>query len=102
MTIYRVYNLQTSVTLWEGAAADEQAALDACARDAGYSDDASIPDEVRSPFIVVGNVDREDDCLDKRSEIDRAKASFAAAHGMTGTTNSAITKAWKRAGKPGI
>ena len=35
----------------------------------------SIPDEVRSPFIVVGNVDREDDCLDKRSEIDRAKAS---------------------------
>ena len=48
MTIYRVYNSQTSVTLWEGAAADEQAALDACARDAGYSDDASIPDEVRS------------------------------------------------------
>lgn len=49
----RVYNSQTGIVLWEGEAADEQAALDACARDAGYDDDASIPDEVRSPFITA-------------------------------------------------
>ena len=96
----RVYNSQTGIVLWEGEAADEQAALDACAREAGYGDDASIPDEVRSPFIVVGDVERENACLDKRAAIDAAKVAFASAHGMTGATNSAITKAWKRAGKP--
>lgn len=102
MTKYRVYNSQTGATLWEGEAKDYQAALDAAARAAGYSDDASIPDEIRSPFICVGNLDREADCLDKRSVIDAAKAAFAKANGLEGATNSAITKAWKRAGKPGV
>lgn len=48
-----VYNCQTSITLWEGEAEDEQAALDAAAREAGYTDDASIPDECRSDHIKV-------------------------------------------------
>lgn len=98
----RVYNSQTGIVLWEGEAADEQSALDAAARDAGYTDDTSIPDEVRSPFIVVGDVERENACLSKRTAIDAAKTAFAAAHGLVGATNSAITKAWKRAGKPGL
>lgn len=96
----KVYNSQTGIVLWEGHVADEQAALDAAARDAGYADDASITDEVRSPFIVVGDVEREAACLDRRASIDAAKTAFAASHGLTGATNSAITKAWKRAGKP--
>lgn len=98
----RVYNSQTGIVLWEGSADDEQAALDAAAREAGYSDDASIPDELRSPFIVVGDVEREASCIDKRRAIDEAKASFAAANGLVGASNSAITKAWKRAGNPGL
>jgi D-tyrosyl-tRNA(Tyr) deacylase len=32
--------------------------------------------------------------------IEAAKARFAAAHDMSGASRSAITKAWKRAGKP--
>ncbi len=44
---------------------------------------------------------RERALTDKRTAIDAAKAKFAAAHDMTGASNSAISKAWKRAGKPG-
>jgi len=83
----RVYNSQTSIVLWEGVADSEQAALDAAARAAGYSDNASIPDEVRS---------------NRRQAIDAAKAAFARSHGLAGASNSAITKAWKRAGKPTV
>jgi len=98
----RVYNSQTSIVLWEGVADSEQAALDAAARAAGYSDNASIPDEVRSPFIVVGDIEREEDCENRRQAIDAAKAAFARSHGLAGASNSAITKAWKRAGKPTV
>lgn len=48
----------------------------------------------------AGDIQLEAARLARRAEIDAAKAAFAAQNGLTGASNSAITKAWKRAGKP--
>lgn len=57
---------------------------------------ASYPEDYQA-----GDLQREAGCLNARASIDAAKSKFAAEHGgLSGASNSAITRAWKRAGKP--
>lgn len=43
--------------LWTGAADDEQTALDAMAREAGYRDFSAIPDAIRADGIEAAKLD---------------------------------------------
>jgi hypothetical protein len=45
--IYAVRQASNGVTLWTGAAVDERGALDAMAREAGYTDFEALPADVR-------------------------------------------------------
>ncbi|ACL56654.1 hypothetical protein [Methylobacterium nodulans] len=47
MTIFQIRQATTGAVLWTGGAENEQQALDAMAREAGYADFASIPESVR-------------------------------------------------------
>jgi hypothetical protein len=47
VAIYQVRQAATGVVLWTGGAENEQQALDAMAREAGYRDYASLPETVR-------------------------------------------------------
>lgn len=42
MTTYTIYQDATGVTLWEGEAASEADAFEACAREAGYDSHADL------------------------------------------------------------
>lgn len=64
--------------------------------------DAALLAFVKAEGYQVGDLQREAACEERRGQIATAKAVFAAAHGLSDATNSAITKAWKRAGKPGV
>ncbi|BCM86596.1 hypothetical protein [Methylobacterium indicum] len=51
MAIFQVRQAETGAILWTGGAADEQQALDAMAREAGYSDFSAIPESLRGTKV---------------------------------------------------
>ncbi|MGY2051135.1 hypothetical protein [Methylobacterium sp. JK268] len=53
MTIFQIRQAATGAVLWTGCAQDEQHALDAMAREAGYRDYASLPETLRGPGARV-------------------------------------------------
>ncbi|WCS24798.1 hypothetical protein LOK46_27335 [Methylobacterium sp. NMS14P] len=57
MSIFQIRQKKSGVVLWTGAAADEQTALDAMAREAGYRDFSSLPDTIRADGIEAAKLD---------------------------------------------
>ncbi|MFE1599108.1 hypothetical protein [Methylobacterium sp. ID0610] len=53
MTIFQIRHTATGAVLWTGGAENEQQALDAMAREAGYADYASLPETLRGPGAQV-------------------------------------------------
>ena len=51
------WNFKSGAVLWTGAADDEQTALDAMAREAGYRDFSSLPDAIRADGIEAAKLD---------------------------------------------
>ena len=51
MTIFQIRQAATGAVLWTGCAADEQQALDAMAREAGYADFAALPEPLRGTTV---------------------------------------------------
>ncbi|GJE00256.1 hypothetical protein [Methylobacterium isbiliense] len=51
MTIFQIKQAATGAVLWTGGAADEQQALDAMAREAGYADFAALPESLRGATV---------------------------------------------------
>lgn len=51
MSIFQIRQKNNGAVLWTGSAADAQTALDAMAREAGYSDYAALPDQIRAAGI---------------------------------------------------
>jgi hypothetical protein len=48
MGIFEIRQKTNGAVLWTGGALDEMSALDAMAREAGYVDFASLPDDIRA------------------------------------------------------
>ncbi|KZB97533.1 hypothetical protein [Methylobacterium radiotolerans] len=57
MSIFQIRQKKSGAVLWTGAAADEQTALDAMAREAGYRDFSSLPDTIRADGIEAAKLD---------------------------------------------
>ncbi|MET7246005.1 hypothetical protein ABZT49_21880 [Methylobacterium sp. EM32] len=53
MAIFQVRQAATGAILWTGGAENEQQALDAMAREAGYSDFSAIPESLRGAGTQV-------------------------------------------------
>jgi len=53
MAIFQVKQVATGAILWTGGAENEQQALDAMAREAGYSDFSAIPESLRGSGTQV-------------------------------------------------
>ncbi len=53
MAIFQVRQTATGAILWTGGAENEQQALDAMAREAGYSDFSAIPESLRGSGTKV-------------------------------------------------
>ncbi|MFH6785933.1 MULTISPECIES: hypothetical protein [Methylobacterium] len=53
MAIFQVRQVATGAILWTGGAENEQQALDAMAREAGYSDFSAIPESLRGSGTQV-------------------------------------------------
>lgn len=51
MTIFQIKQAATGAVLWTGGAADEQQALDAMAREAGYADFSALPESLRGTIV---------------------------------------------------
>ncbi|MEH3145779.1 MAG: hypothetical protein PGN34_10610 [Methylobacterium frigidaeris] len=48
MAIYQIKQTTTGAVLWTGGAEDERQALDAMAREAGYTDYEALPEALRA------------------------------------------------------
>jgi hypothetical protein len=57
MSIFQIKQKKSGAVLWTGAADDEQTALDAMAREAGYRDFSAIPDAIRADGIEAAKLD---------------------------------------------
>ena len=57
MSIFQIRQKKSGAVLLTGAAADEQTALDAMAREAGYRDFSSLPDAIRADGIEAAKLD---------------------------------------------
>lgn len=57
MSIFQIRQKNNGPVLWTGSAPDEQSALDAMAREAGYRDYAALPDTVRGEGIQADRLD---------------------------------------------
>ena len=57
MGIFQIRQTKSGAVLWTGAADDEQTALDAMAREAGYRDFAAIPDAIRADGLEAAKLD---------------------------------------------
>lgn len=57
MSIFQIKQKKSGAVLWTGAADDEQTALDAMAREAGYRDFSAIPDTLRADGIEAAKLD---------------------------------------------
>ena len=58
MTIYQIKQTANGAVLWTGQAPDAPSALDAMAREAGYSDFRALPDKIRSAGVVATELTR--------------------------------------------
>ncbi|MDP4024604.1 hypothetical protein Q8W71_18420 [Methylobacterium sp. NEAU 140] len=57
MSIFQIKQTRSGAVLWTGSADDEQTALDAMAREAGYRDFAALPDALRAAGIETAKLD---------------------------------------------
>lgn len=57
MSIFQIRQKNNGPVLWTGSAPDEQSALDAMAREAGYRDYAALPDTLRGEGIQADRLD---------------------------------------------
>ncbi|WP_375454051.1 hypothetical protein [uncultured Methylobacterium sp.] len=57
MSIFQVRQKKNGAVLWTGSADDEQTALDAMAREAGYRDFSALPDAVRGDGLEAAKLD---------------------------------------------
>ncbi len=57
MSIFQIKQKTSGAVLWTGSASDEKTALDAMAREAGYTDFASLPDTIRQAGILTAKLD---------------------------------------------
>ncbi|MBX9932741.1 MAG: hypothetical protein K2Y56_14565 [Methylobacterium sp.] len=53
MVIYQIKQTTSGAVLWTGQATNADCALDAMAREAGYTDYNALPDTIRSGGIVA-------------------------------------------------
>lgn len=57
MSIFQIRQTMSGAVLWTGSAADEQAALDAMAREAGYRDFSALPETLRANGLQADKLD---------------------------------------------
>ncbi|MCJ2027261.1 MULTISPECIES: hypothetical protein [unclassified Methylobacterium] len=57
MSIFQIRQKNNGAVLWTGSAPDEQSALDAMAREAGYRDYSALPDTLRSEGVQADKLD---------------------------------------------
>ena len=57
MSIFQIKQTKSGAVLWTGSADDEQNALDAMAREAGYRDFSAVPDTIRANGIEASELD---------------------------------------------
>ncbi|MGH1569830.1 hypothetical protein ACRAWG_03140 [Methylobacterium sp. P31] len=57
MSIFQIRQKKSGAVLWTGAADDEQTALDAMAREAGYRDFSALPETIRADGIEAAKLD---------------------------------------------
>ncbi|KAB1073600.1 hypothetical protein [Methylobacterium planeticum] len=57
MSIFQIRQKTSGAILWTGSADNEQIALDAMAREAGYRDYASLPEAIRAPGLETAKLD---------------------------------------------
>ncbi len=57
MSIFQIRQKKNGAVLWTGSASDEQAALDAMAREAGYRDYSAIPESLRADEMQADRLD---------------------------------------------
>ncbi|KQP61563.1 hypothetical protein ASG40_02495 [Methylobacterium sp. Leaf399] len=53
MTIYQIKQTTSGAVLWTGQASDADSALDAMAREAGYTHFSALPDQIRASGVVA-------------------------------------------------
>lgn len=57
MSIFQIRQKKSGAVLWTGSATDEQAALDAMAREAGYRDYSALPELIRTNGMQADKLD---------------------------------------------
>ena len=57
MSIFQIRQTMSGAVLWTGSATDEQAALDAMAREAGYRDFSALPEILRANGLQADKLD---------------------------------------------
>lgn len=57
MSIFQIRQKNNGAVLWTGSANDEATALDAMAREAGYSDYLALPETVRGGGLEAAKLD---------------------------------------------
>ncbi|GJE55768.1 MULTISPECIES: hypothetical protein [Methylobacterium] len=57
MSIFQIKQKTSGAVLWTGSAHDEKTALDAMAREAGYPDYASLPNQIRASGVQAAKLD---------------------------------------------
>jgi hypothetical protein len=57
MSIFQIRQKSSGAVLWTGSAPDEQTALDAMAREAGYSKYSDLPEDLRAKGIQADKLD---------------------------------------------
>ena len=57
MSIFQSKQTKSGAVIWTGAAEDEQTALDAMAREAGYRDFSALPDTIRANGLKAAKLD---------------------------------------------
>ncbi|MGC5777278.1 hypothetical protein [Methylobacterium sp. NFXW15] len=57
MSIFQIRQKDNGAILWTGSAPNEEAALDAMAREAGYRDYAALPDTLRGLGVQADKLD---------------------------------------------
>ena len=57
MSIFQIKQTKSGAVVWTGAADDEQTALDAMAREAGYRDYSALPETIRATGLEAAKLD---------------------------------------------
>lgn len=56
MSIFQIKQTTSGAVLWTGSASDATAALDAMAREAGYTDFFALPDSIRAAGVETSEL----------------------------------------------